>query len=109
MPTPEFVVLRSSADLEVALQAAEPTWTACDQTVSSTLLVVGAANVTDRAAMYAAFERTAEAQGGRLDVVFANAGIDASNLDIYLRRLREKLAPVLVENVRGLGYRIGLR
>jgi DNA-binding response OmpR family regulator len=38
-----------------------------------------------------------------------DAGVDASNLDIYLRRLREKLAPVLVENVRGLGYRIGLR
>jgi two-component system, OmpR family, response regulator len=38
-----------------------------------------------------------------------NAGIDATNLDIYVRRLRDKLAPVLVENVRGLGYRIGLR
>jgi DNA-binding response OmpR family regulator len=45
-----------------------------------------------------------------LDEVWGpDAGVDASNLDIYLRRLREKLAPVLVENVRGLGYRIGLR
>jgi DNA-binding response OmpR family regulator len=43
------------------------------------------------------------------DVWGRDAGIDASNLDIYLRRLREKLAPVLIENVRGLGYRIGLR
>ena len=43
------------------------------------------------------------------DVWGPNAGIDASNLDIYLRRLREKLAPVPVENVRGLGYRIGVR
>ncbi len=37
----------------------------------------------------------------------ANSGSDASNLDIYLRRLRDKLAPVVIENVRGLGYRIG--
>lgn len=36
-----------------------------------------AVDVTDRAALYAAFERTAVAQGERLDVVFANAGIDA--------------------------------
>jgi DNA-binding response OmpR family regulator len=43
------------------------------------------------------------------DVWGPDAGIDASNLDIYLRRLREKLAPVRVENVRGLGYRIGAR
>jgi DNA-binding response OmpR family regulator len=43
------------------------------------------------------------------DVWGPEAGVDASNLDIYLRRLREKLAPVPVENVRGLGYRIGLR
>jgi two-component system OmpR family response regulator len=43
------------------------------------------------------------------DVWGPNSGIDASNLDIYLRRLREKLAPVPVENVRGLGYRIGVR
>jgi NAD(P)-dependent dehydrogenase (short-subunit alcohol dehydrogenase family) len=33
-------------------------------------------NVTDRAAMYAAFDRCAAAHGG-IDVVFANAGIDA--------------------------------
>lgn len=33
-------------------------------------------DVTDRPAMYAAFERSAEAHGG-LDVLFANAGIDA--------------------------------
>jgi DNA-binding response OmpR family regulator len=45
-----------------------------------------------------------------LDEVWGpDAGVDASNLDIYLRRLREKLAPVLVENVRGLGYRVGRR
>lgn len=43
------------------------------------------------------------------DVWGPESGIDASNLDIYLRRLREKLAPVAVENVRGLGYRIGTR
>jgi DNA-binding response OmpR family regulator len=43
------------------------------------------------------------------DVWGPDAGVDASNLDIYLRRLRDKLAPVLVENVRGLGYRIGGR
>jgi DNA-binding response OmpR family regulator len=34
------------------------------------------------------------------------AGVDASNLDIYIRRLRSKLHPVEIENVRGLGYRI---
>jgi DNA-binding response OmpR family regulator len=34
------------------------------------------------------------------------SGIDATNLDINLRRLRDKLAPVAVENVRGIGYRI---
>ena len=43
------------------------------------------------------------------DVWGPDAGVDASNLDIYLRRLREKLAPVQIENVRGLGYRIGVR
>jgi len=43
------------------------------------------------------------------DVWGPESGIDGSNLDIYLRRLREKLAPVPVENVRGLGYRIGAR
>lgn len=43
------------------------------------------------------------------DVWGPDAGVDASNLDIYLRRLRDKLNPVAVENVRGLGYRIGAR
>ena len=43
------------------------------------------------------------------DVWGHDAGVDASNLDIYLRRLREKLAPVPIENVRGLGYRITAR
>lgn len=43
------------------------------------------------------------------DVWGPDAGVDASNLDIYLRRVREKLAPVQIENVRGLGYRIGVR
>ena len=43
------------------------------------------------------------------DVWGPDAGIDASNLDIYLRRLRDKLSPVAIENVRGLGYRIGAR
>lgn len=43
------------------------------------------------------------------DVWGPESGIDVSNLDIYLRRLREKLAPVAIENVRGLGYRIGTR
>lgn len=32
--------------------------------------------------------------------------VDESNVDIYIRRLRQKLAPVEVENLRGLGYRI---
>ena len=40
------------------------------------------------------------------DVWGAESGIDGSNVDIYLRRLREKLAPVTIDNVRGLGYRI---
>lgn len=43
------------------------------------------------------------------DVWGPDAGIDGSNLDIHVRRLRDKLAPVAVENVRGLGYRIGVR
>jgi DNA-binding response OmpR family regulator len=38
-----------------------------------------------------------------------DSGVDPTNLDIYLRRLRDKIAPVSVDNVRGLGYRIGLR
>jgi two-component system, OmpR family, response regulator len=45
-----------------------------------------------------------------LDEVWGtDAGVDASNLDIYVRRLRSKLHPVEVENVRGLGYRIAVR
>jgi two-component system OmpR family response regulator/two-component system response regulator QseB len=43
------------------------------------------------------------------DVWGPESGIDASNVDIYLRRLRDKLAPVAIENVRGLGYRIDER
>jgi two-component system OmpR family response regulator len=43
------------------------------------------------------------------DVWGHDAGVDGSNLDIYLRRLRDKLAPVPIENVRGLGYRITVR
>lgn len=34
------------------------------------------------------------------------SGADGSLVDIYLRRLRAKLAPVEIENVRGVGYRI---
>ena len=42
-----------------------------------------------------------------LDEVWgANAGVDPSILDIYVRRLRAKLAPATIENVRGVGYRI---
>lgn len=45
-----------------------------------------------------------------LDEVWGtNAGVDATNVDIYLRRLRDKIAPVAVENVRGRGYRITAR
>jgi DNA-binding response OmpR family regulator len=40
------------------------------------------------------------------DVWGPNSGADATNVDIYVRRLRDKLAPVPIENVRGLGYRI---
>lgn len=40
------------------------------------------------------------------DVWGAESGTDASIVDIYLRKLRGKLDPVEVENVRGLGYRI---
>ncbi len=43
------------------------------------------------------------------DVWGADSGTDATIVDIYLRRLRAKLAPVPIENVRGLGYRIGVR
>jgi two-component system, OmpR family, response regulator len=35
-----------------------------------------------------------------------NSDVDATNVDIYLRRLRDKVKPVPIENVRGLGYRI---
>lgn len=42
-----------------------------------------------------------------LDEVWGvDAGVDETNVDIYIRRLRQKLAPVEVENLRGLGYRI---
>jgi DNA-binding response OmpR family regulator len=40
------------------------------------------------------------------DVWGPDSGADATNVDIYVRRLRDKLAPVTIENVRGLGYRI---
>lgn len=44
-----------------------------------------------------------------LDTVWGtDAGVDGSNVDIYIRRVRAKLAPVEVENVRGLGYRIAV-
>jgi two-component system OmpR family response regulator len=43
------------------------------------------------------------------DVWGAESGTDASIVDIYLRKLRVKLDPVEVENVRGLGYRITAR
>ncbi len=34
------------------------------------------------------------------------AGVDATIVDVYLRKLRAKIAPVDIENVRGVGYRI---
>jgi two-component system, OmpR family, response regulator len=40
------------------------------------------------------------------DVWGTESGTDGSIVDIYLRKLRAKLRPVEVENVRGLGYRI---
>lgn len=43
------------------------------------------------------------------DVWGPDSGVDATNVDIQLRRLREKLAPSAIENVRGLGYRIPVR
>ena len=43
------------------------------------------------------------------DVWGSESGTDGSIVDIYLRKLRAKLAPVEVENVRGLGYRITAR
>lgn len=45
----------------------------------------------------------------RDDVWGADTEIDMSNVDIYLRRLRFKLAPVEIENVRSLGYRVSIR
>ncbi len=45
-----------------------------------------------------------------LDEVWgSDSGTDASIVDIYLRKLRTKLDPVAVQNVRGLGYRITSR
>ena len=45
-----------------------------------------------------------------LDEIWGNnAGVDPSVLDIYVRRLRAKLPDNMIENVRGLGYRIGVR
>ncbi|MCU1361415.1 MAG: two-component system response regulator [Ilumatobacteraceae bacterium] len=45
-----------------------------------------------------------------LDDVWGNdSGTDASIVDIYLRKVRAKLQPVEIENVRGLGYRITAR
>jgi len=42
-----------------------------------------------------------------LDEVWGtDSGTDGSIVDIYLRKLRAKLAPVEIDNVRGLGYRI---
>ena len=43
------------------------------------------------------------------DVWGQSAGVDPTNVDIYLRRLREKLHPVEIENVRGVGYRVSAR
>jgi two-component system, OmpR family, response regulator len=42
-----------------------------------------------------------------LDEVWGSeSGVDPTIVDVYLRKLRDKLAPVGIENVRGLGYRI---
>ena len=43
------------------------------------------------------------------DIWGAANDVDATNVDIQLRRLRAKLDPVEIENVRGLGYRISVR
>jgi DNA-binding response OmpR family regulator len=40
------------------------------------------------------------------DIWGVDSGVDPSILDIYVRRLRAKLQPCEVENVRGFGYRI---
>jgi two-component system, OmpR family, response regulator len=34
------------------------------------------------------------------------SGVDPTIVDVYLRKLRDKLAPIEIENVRGVGYRI---
>jgi len=44
-----------------------------------------------------------------LDDVWGAERTDGSIVDIYLRKLRDKLVPVEIENVRGLGYRIVAR
>ena len=45
-----------------------------------------------------------------LDEVWGTeSGTNPSIVDIYLRRVRAKVHPVAVENVRGLGYRIASR
>lgn len=42
-----------------------------------------------------------------LDEVWGpDAGVDPTIVDVYLRKLRDKLHPVSIENVRGLGYRM---
>lgn len=42
-----------------------------------------------------------------LDEVWGvDSGTDPTIVDIYLRKLRTKLAPVEIENVRGVGYRV---
>lgn len=42
-----------------------------------------------------------------LDAVWGDQSeVDGSIVDIYLRRVRAKIAPIEIENVRGLGYRI---
>jgi len=40
------------------------------------------------------------------DVWGTNSGVDATIVDVYLRKLRAKLRPCPIENVRSLGYRI---
>jgi len=38
-----------------------------------------------------------------------DAEVDPSIVDVYLRRVRSKLDPVIIDNVRGVGYRIAGR
>ena len=40
------------------------------------------------------------------DIWGVDSGVDPSILDIYVRRVRAKLEPCEIENVRGFGYRI---